>query len=213
VVGAVVLARRRFLRVQALPLGRLALPVAAAAALGPSRVLGYYSGIAHLKVSAGSIVHWAAVDAMLLAYSAGWILVPGALIGFALALARPRNRAERSFGVLVAVFAVGLFTEAALYASSGSTRFQERYLFTLLPLVAPAFGLYVARGWPRRLWLGALAAGMVVLSARIPLSGFTAADNKQDSPFLFAVFRLECILGVGSGALAVALVAGVLSIA
>src|SRR5207244_5266058 len=61
VVAAVILERRRFLRVQALPLGLLALPVAAAAALGPSRVLGYYSGIAHLKVSAGSIVHWAAV--------------------------------------------------------------------------------------------------------------------------------------------------------
>jgi hypothetical protein len=50
-----------------------------------------------------------------------------------------------------------------------------------------------------------------VLSARIPLSGFSAADNKQDSPFLFAVFRLEGILGVGSGALAVALAAAALS--
>jgi hypothetical protein len=213
VFAAVVLERRRALRVHRLPLALLALPVMAALAVGPSRVLGYYSGIAHLHVRAGSIVHWAAVDAMLLAYSAGWILVPGALLGFALALVRPRDRAERSFGVLVGVFAVGLFVEAALYASSGSTRFQERYLFTLLPLVAPAFGLYVTRGWPRRLWLGALAAGMVVLSARIPLSGFTAADNKQDSPFLFAVFRLESILGVGNGALAVALAAGVLSLA
>ena len=212
VVAALVLERRRAPRVHLLPFALMAAPVAAALAVGPSRVLGYYSGIAHLHVGAGSIVHWAAVDAMLLAYSAGWILVPGALIGFGLALMRPRSRAERSFGVLVAIFALGLFTEAALYASSGSTRFQERYLFTLLPLVAPAFGLYVARGWPRRLWLGALAAGMVVLSARIPLSGFTAADNKQDSPFLFAVFRLEGILGVGDGALAVALAAGVLSL-
>jgi hypothetical protein len=213
VVAAVVLERRRVLRVHRLPLALLAAPVVAALAVGPSRVLGYYSGIAHLHVGVGSILHWAAADAMLLAYSAGWILVPSALIGFALALARPRDRAERSFGVLVFVFALGLFAEAALYASSGSTRFQERYLFTLLPLVAPAFGLYVTRGWPHRLWLGALAAGMVVLSARIPLSGFTAADNKQDSPFLFAVFRLESILGVGSGALAVALAAAALSLA
>jgi superfamily II DNA/RNA helicase len=59
--------------------------------------------------------------------------------------------------------------------------------------------------------VGAIAAGMVVLSARIPLSGFSAADNKQDSPFLFAVFRLEGILGVGSGALAVALAAATLA--
>ena len=213
VVAAFVIERRRALRVHRLPLALLALPVVAALAVGPSRVLGYYSGIAHLHVGAGSILHWAAVDAMLLAYSSGWILVPGALIGFVLAFARPRSRAEQAFAVLVAVYTAGLFAEAALYASSGSTRFQERYLFTLLPLVAPAFGLHVVRGWPRRLALVALAAGMVVLSARIPLSGFTAADNKQDSPFLFAVFRLEGLLGVGSGALAVALAALVLSLA
>jgi len=211
VVAAFVLERRRALRVHRLPLALFALPVAAALAVGPSRVLGYYSGIAHLKVGAGSILHWAAVDAMLLAYSSGWILVPGAAVALALALARPRTRAERAFAVLLVVYAAGLFAEAALYASSGSTRFQERYLFTLLPLVGPTFGLYVRRGWPRRLVVGAIAAGMVVLSARIPLSGFSAADNKQDSPFLFAVFRLEGILGVGSGAFAVALAAAALS--
>ncbi|HEX6701347.1 MAG TPA: glycosyltransferase family 39 protein [Gaiellaceae bacterium] len=213
VVAAIALERRRFLRVHALPFALLAAPVVAAAALGPSRILGYYSGIAHLKVGAGSIAHWAATDAMMLAYSAGWILVPGALAGIGLALARPRSRAERAFGALVVALGAGLFVEAALYASSGSTRYQERYLFTLLPLVAPAFGLYVSRGWPRRLVLALVAAAMVALSARIPLSGFTAADNKQDSPFLFAVFRLESLMGTANGALAVAVVAACLSVA
>jgi len=213
VVAAFALERRRALRSYRLAFGLFALPVLAAGAVGFSRVLGYYSGITHLHVGAGSILHWAAVDAMLLAYSSGWILVPGALIGIALALARPRTRAERAFGALLVAYALGLFAEAALYASSGSTRFQERYLFTLLPLAAPAFGLYVARGWPRRLGLALIAAAMVALSARIPLSGFTAADNKQDSPFLFGVFRLESALGVGNGSLAVALAAAALSIA
>src|SRR5207244_3701434 len=184
-----------------------------AAALGPSRVLGYYSGIAHLTVGAGSIVHWGAVDAMMLAYSAGWILVPGAVAGLALAFLRPRFRAEGAFGALAVPIVVGLFAEAALYASSGSTRYQERYLFTLLPLAAPAFGLYVSRRWPRRLVLALVAASMLALSARVPLSGFTAADNKQDSPFLFAVFRLESLLGTADGALAVAAVAACLSFA
>jgi hypothetical protein len=199
--------------VHRLPLALLALPVVGALAVGPSRVLGYYSGIAHLDVGLGSVLHWAAVDAMLLAYSSGWILVPGAALGLVLALGRPRSRAERAYAVLLVVYSAGVFVEAALYASSGSTRFQERYLFTLLPLVAPTFGLYVTRGWPRRLAVAALAAAMIVLSARIPLSGFTAADNKQDSPFLFAVFRLESLLGIGDGALAVALAAGALSVA
>jgi hypothetical protein len=213
VVAAAVLERRRVLRMHALPLGLLAAPVVVAGVLGPSRVLGYYSGIAHLKVGAGSILHWAAVDAMMLAYSAGWILIPGALAGIALAVVRPRFPAERAFAALVVPLALGLYAEAALYASSGSTRYQERYLFTLLPLVAPAFGLYVTRGWPRRLVLATVAAAMVVLSARVPLSGFTAADNKQDSPFLFAVFRLESLLGTANGAFAVAVVAACLSLA
>jgi len=212
VVAAIALERRRCLRVHALPLGLLAVPVLAAAALGPSRILGYYSGIAHLKVGTGSVAHWAGADAMMLAYSAGWILIPGALAGLAYALFRPRFRAERAFAALVVPFAAGLYAEAALYASSGSTRYQERYLFTLLPLVAPAFGLYVARGWPRRLGLALVAAAMLALSARVPLSGFTAADNKQDSPFLFAVFRLESVLGTADGAFAVAILAGCLSI-
>jgi len=212
VLAALVVERRRFLRAHALALGLLAVPVVAAAALGPSRVLGYYSGIAHLKVGAGSIAHWTAVDAMMLAYSAGWILVPGALAGLALALVRPRFRAECAFGALAVSLALGLFAEAALYASSGSTRYQERYLFTLLPLAAPAFGLYVSRRWPRRLVLALVAISMLALSARVPLSGFTAADNKQDSPFLFAVFRLESLLGTADGALAVAAIAACLSL-
>ena len=34
-----------------------------------------------------------------------------------------------------------LFVEAAIYAARGSTRYQERYLFTLLPLVRSGLGL------------------------------------------------------------------------
>src|SRR5204862_2574296 len=48
VVAAVVLERRRVLRVHRLPLALLALPVGAALAGGPARGLGYYSGVARL---------------------------------------------------------------------------------------------------------------------------------------------------------------------
>ena len=106
----------------------------------------------------------------------------------------------------------GVFVEAAIYAARGSTRYQERYLFALLPLVALAFGLYVKRGWPHRLAVAVVSAAMLLLSVRVPLSGFTAADNKQDSPFLFAVFRLEGLLSVGTGTLVVAIVAGLFSV-
>jgi hypothetical protein len=211
VAAAVLLERRRVLRAHGLPLALFAAPVVVALALGPGRLLGYYSGVTELDVQLGDVVHWAGVDAMMLAYSAGWVLVPGALIGLVLALHRPRSAAERAFAVLALLFAAGLFLEASLYAASGSTRYQERYLMTLVPLVAPAFGLFVVRARARRLVLLPLAAGLLVLSVLVPLSGFTAAENKQDSPLLFAVFRLESAIGTADGALAVAIAAALLS--
>jgi hypothetical protein len=51
-----------------------------------------------------------------------------------------------------------------------------------------------------------------LLAARVPLSGYAAAHNKDDSPTLWAVLRLESFTSVGNGSLAVALIAGVLSV-
>jgi Dolichyl-phosphate-mannose-protein mannosyltransferase len=193
-------------------LALLALPGVAVAALGTSRVLGYYSTIGHDHVPVFAALKWAALDTMMLFYSAGWILVPGALVGLTLALVRPRTRVESAFGALAIFLTGGVFVEAAIYAARGSTRYQERYLFALLPIVALAFGLYVKRGWPHRLAVALVAAAMLVLAVRVPLSGFTAADNKQDSPFLFAVYKLESLLSVGTGTLVVAIGAGILSV-
>ncbi|MGZ4438787.1 MAG: ArnT family glycosyltransferase [Gaiellaceae bacterium] len=190
----------------------LAVPVVGVLALGPSRVLGYYTQVPHAHVPVFAALKWAAIDTMMLAYSAGWILIPGAMVGLALALVRPRTRVERAFGAMALFLAGGIFVEAAVYAARGATRYQERYLFALLPLVALAFGLYVKRGWPHRLAVAVVSAAMLLLSVRVPLSGFTAADNKQDSPFLFAVFRLEALSSVGTGTLIVAIAAGILSV-
>jgi hypothetical protein len=212
-VCAALLLDRRRVRAYWPTAALLALPGLAVAALGSSRVLGYYSSVGHDHVPVGAALKWAATDTMMLAYSAGWILVPGALVGLAYALVRPRVRVERAFGAFVVFLALFLFLEAAIYAARGSTRYQERYLFTLLPLVAPLFGLYAARGWPRRGAVALIAAAMLALASRVPLSGFTVADNKQDSPFLFAVFKLERLMNsVGNGSLAVALLAGALSV-
>jgi hypothetical protein len=210
--GAALLLDRRRVKAYWPTVAMLALPGIAVAGLGVSRVLGYYSLVAHQRVPVLSALKWAAIDTMMLAYSAGWILVPGALLGLAYALVRPRLRAEHAFGAFTLCFGVLLFVEAAIYAARGSTRYQERYLFMLLPLVAPLFGLYVSRGWPRRSAMALVAAGMLVLASRVPLSGFTVADNKQDSPFLFAVFKLERMTTVANGSLAVAVAAGVLSV-
>jgi hypothetical protein len=188
-----------------------AAPVALAAALGPKRLLGYYSGVADLHVKPGDIAHWLGTDAMLLAYAASFALVPAALVGLAYALGRPRSREECGFAALAVGLLLGLFAEAALYATNGSDRFQERYLMVLLPLAFPAFWLWLRRGRPARLAVALLAVGLIALSARVPLSGYTVADAKQDSPFLMGVFRLEKAVGVGDGSLFIALCAAILA--
>jgi hypothetical protein len=188
-----------------------AAPLVFSAALGPKRLLGYYSGVADLHVKPGAIAHWLGTDAMLLAYVVGFALVPGAVAGIAYALARPRSREECAFAALGLGLLLGLFAEAALYATNGSNRFQERYLMVLLPLVFPAFWLWLRRRRPARLAVALGAVGLLALSARVPLSGYTVGDAKQDSPFLMGVFRLEKAVGVGDGSLAIALAAAALA--
>ena len=212
--GAIAVERgsiRRALRNFRLTWGIFVAPLAALIVVGPSRLLGYYNSVVSLHVRPGSIVHWVATDSMLLVYCAGWVLIPGALIGFAYALGRPRSREEAAFGGVTAGLLVMLFAETSMYASNGSPRFQERYFMGLLPLVLPWFGLYLKRGRPARLATLLLAVVLLAVSARVPLAPYSVATNKQDSPFLLGAFRLEHALGLANGSLAIAAVAALLS--
>jgi hypothetical protein len=189
-----------------------AAPLGIAAGLGPSRLLGYYSGLTSVGVKPLALGHWLGTDALLLAYAAGFALIPGALAGLAVALARPRTREEGAYAAFVTGVLVAIFAEATIYASNGSDRFQERYLMVLLPLVFPAFWLWMRRGRPGARVVAAGSLGLIVLAARVPLSGYTISDAKQDSPFLLAVFRLEKAVGIGTGSLVVAVGASVLAL-
>src|SRR6266508_121119 len=60
--------------------------------LGSDRVLGVYAHGDH-AIHPTLILHWLGLEAMLLAYSGGWVIVPGALAGLLVALLRPRRRA------------------------------------------------------------------------------------------------------------------------
>ena len=148
---------------------------------------------------------------MLLAYAAGFALVPGAIVGIVFALWKPSSREECGFAALAVGLLLCLFAETAIYATNGSDRFQERYLMVLLPLVFPAFVLWLLRGRPAKQAVVLGAVGLLALSARVPLSGYTVSDFKQDSPFLMGVFRLEKAVGIGDGSLAIALCAAVLA--
>ena len=185
---------RAALREQALVVLLLVLPLLALLAIGPGRALGFYEGVLDLELTSPEMAKWVGVDAMLLVYASGVVLAPGALLGLWLALRRPRSRVELAFGALAVPLILALLVEAAAYGLGGD-RVQERYFFYAVPLVGIAFALYASRGWPHRLAHGAIAAGLVALAARVPLSGFSAAEGKTNAPTLFAQARLEQALG------------------
>jgi hypothetical protein len=204
---------RASIREQRLALGLLALGVIPVFIAGPRSVLGYYDSVVGLDLSPLPILRWMGSDGMLLLYSSGWVLVPGALIGLALAFWRPQSRAEFGFALFASLVALAVVFEAALYAANGADRIQERYFFSVLPLLAILFSLYARRGFPYRVPHALVAGAALALAARVPLSGFTAADGKSNSPLLLAVGMLEQQVGnVANASLLVALFVAGLSL-
>jgi hypothetical protein len=197
---------RGALREQLLPLAVLAVPVAAALAVGPSRVLAFYKGVLEVGVDPGALAKSSGTNLIVLLYASGFVLVPGAILGLALALARPRTRAELAFGAVTSVLSVTLLVEAGLFGATELA--QERYVFYVMPLVATGFALYGSRGWPYRVYHALIATILVAVVSVVPLAGYAAANEKMHSPLLYGVYRIEQWLGSpGSGSLLVALAA------
>jgi len=204
---------RKALGEQRLVLGLLSLGLIPVFVAGPRSVLGYYDSVVSLDLSPFPILRWMGADGMLLLYSSGWVLVPGALLGLALALWKPRSRAEFGFATFSSLVALAVVFEAGLYAANGADRIQERYFFALLPLIGVLFALYARRGFPHRVPHALIAGAALALSARVPLAGFSAADGKSNSPLLFAVGILEQKIGdVGLASLTVAITVALLSL-
>ncbi len=203
---------RSVLREQALPLGVFAGVGLAVALVGVGRVLGLYRSALDGRADPVELIERIGVNALVLAYASGWILVPGALLALALVLGRPRSRAELAFGALFLTTAVALLLEASLAGAVESA--QERYVFYVLPLVAVAFCVYAVAGLagPDASRSRHLAVDRSPLR-RCRLAGLTAADGKSQSPFLLAAFRFEEALGSpGTGSLALAAAAALLGI-
>lgn len=202
-VGAVAVLAvcRRSLRgvvaAQRLPLALIGLGAVAAIALTARRGLGYYTGALHIRISAGPALSAIGDNAVTLMYAGGWLLVPGALLGAWLALTRPRSGVERAFAAFAVALSVGLLVEASIFGAAwgASTVVQERYTFYALPLLAICFGLYASRGLPHRRVHALLAAGLLLVAVRMPLSGLAEPGLTGDSPFLWGVQRLESAVG------------------
>jgi hypothetical protein len=177
--------------------------VGAAAAL--SRGFGYYSGLAH-PAPAGAVAHTVGIDAFVVLICTGIAIVPSALPGLALGLARPRFRAEFAFSVLVTSLAVAFLAEAALWEHA--SRVQTRYLCYLLPLLAVAFGLRRSRSERHALAEVAVAAVLATVAAAVPLDGWSKASDQSVSVGLAAMERLTVTLhgpAAAAGAFAIAI--------
>lgn len=203
--------RRAFVRVRLAVTCFLVPPAVLLAALGPQRLLGPYSAARHV-LHVGSVVHWSGIEAMLLAYAAGIVIVPGALVALGCGLLRPRTRAESAFAAVTVSLTAALLLESAFIADTSSHRFEERYLSVLLPLAALAFGVYVRRGFPRPRMVAGFSIALLLLSMRIPLSGYAVSHLNDESPMLYAVNWLEHVWGIGDAGLAIALVAALLAL-
>jgi hypothetical protein len=212
---------RAALREQLLPISVFLLPVVGLGLAGPSHVVGYYHPVLHLHLHPITFLRWSAWDTMVLAYAAGWIIVPGALLGLWFALRRPEARLEQAFGAVVVLLTLALVTEAGLLQANiagraaifGANEIKERYVFYVVPLAGICFALYAKRGWPARVAHLVLAAAFVVLSVRVPLSGFAIAPTISASPILFGVHWLTIELGgAGNAASLVAAAVGLMSV-
>src|SRR5918996_392095 len=187
-----------------------AVPIALLMAL--PRVVGPYGAFLDVQLDPARLAERLAANGVGLMYASGWILVPGALLGIALALTRPRSRADLAFGAVAVSLTAALLLQASAYGDVD--RIQERYTFYAVPLIALAFGVLAARGWPARRAHALLVAGALAVCAAVPLAFHAADAGKTQSAFLFGVHRLEELLrGDGSGSLAVAVVAALLSTA
>jgi uncharacterized membrane protein len=202
-LAAAVLLRR--IREQRVVVGGLALAIVVALGGG----LGYYKQ----APAAFHLVSPAAIgrNALVLAFAAGWIVVPAGLLGLAGAFARPRTELERAFGALALMSALAVFAETTLYGYADLT--YERYGCYLFPLLFLGFALHADRGWPWRRAYASIAAGMFLVSSVVPISGWAAAGHNAHSLFLTGLLKLQVLVGSpGGAALLVAAVAAVLSL-
>ncbi len=201
---------RATLREHRLAAGAIVLGVALGLGAALAGTVGIYGDVTAYRVAPLAAVEGFGATAFVLGYAVGWVIVPGALLGLALALARPRSRGELAFGVFLVAELLLLLAQAAVVGDAG--RVQERYAMYVLPLVVVSFVLYASRGWPHLRAHALLAAVAATAAAALPLSGYAAGGGTSQSVLLSALDELGRRFGdVGLASLAFAVAATALS--
>lgn len=187
---------RATLREQRLLAGVVAFALVAGVVVAVVHGFGFYK-LAPTLPNAGKAFKTAGADVYVVLLMTGAAIIPSALVGLALALARPRSRGEFAFGVLTASLTVLLLVQCALWGDVGMI--QERYLAYLVPLLAVAFGLRWTRTPRRALPEVGVAAGLATLAALVPLSGYGIASAYSEAPVLYCLDKLLAVFHQNAG--------------
>ncbi|MHB8059472.1 MAG: hypothetical protein ACYDHO_01400 [Gaiellaceae bacterium] len=182
-------------------------PVAVLLAVGLRGPLGFYGDVLDFSLRPLDTARWASINALVLAFAVGSAVVPGAVAGLAVSLAKPRRRLERAFSLFVLLFFLSLLFEAALFASNLTGEVEERYVFAILPALAAAFALAIERARLLALAVSAVAVAVLVAFLRFPLTAYDQPNQVVGSPFFRGVLWLQQRLGAGEAALLLTTVA------
>jgi hypothetical protein len=184
--------------------------VAILAVIGLRGLLGGYGDVLNFGFRPIVTARWISIDVLVLAFAVGAAVFPGAIVGLAALLARPRRRLERAFSLFVLLFFASLLVEAGLFASNLTGEVEERYLFVILPALAVAFALAIDWGRSLALAVSGVAAVVLIAFLRFPLTAYDQPGKLTGSPFLQGVFWLQQRRGPGSAGLLLTTVAIVL---
>src|SRR5262249_4525403 len=151
-IAAFLLDRRQAVKRHAIALLAFAPAILAVVVAGT----GYFRSAMHNIPLNTTALTQIGLQAFLMTLAAGIVIVPGGVVG----IWRPRERAWSAFGAMVAVFSVLLISEIGIFSVTTLAKFRERYLFTLAPLVALSFGIYLKRRCPHKWAVFIISVGL-----------------------------------------------------
>ena len=203
VFGLAIVLVGRPIRRHATALAGLAAAALFGAVAGAS-ALGFYEGVRTLDYPLVETLRWSGWTAALLPFAAGMLVAPGALLGLAFALRRPRNAAEHAFAAITALLLVLMPLQAGLIAALEAHKPFERYVFYLVPLLFLAFFAFAERkGGSGRLY-GGVALAFAGLALAVPFASLALDPFSFDSPTISAVETLARWTSQGDAAALVA---------
>jgi hypothetical protein len=134
-------------------------------------------------------VTWFGVNVFVFAIAAGWVVVPGALIGLRAMLAT-KDGAERPFAFFASFLIVGQLLEATPFGVNANS-VLERYAFYGAPLVGVAFAYAAGRRLLNHRAHAILASVAAATGLLLPVSSPLLGRTIDESPTLLGLSQFD----------------------